>query len=248
MKTKLNTNSMDERMKPFTVRATAKSVRRRNVLLKVFTVILMVVALVLGLLYACSTFVNKAGNFTVWIADEDRNQITLSDTPDFANCTTLLEADIIEQMDNITKEWIYDDYENPEDLVNTDGCHNGKNYIAYTFYLKNAGSNEIDYLAQININAVTKEADHAVRVMVVKNGVETVYAKPQKGSTEPEPDTVPFYGDTIVLKNTTEDFGVGEVDKYTVVIWLEGWDPECIDNIRGGVVKMSMNFKVLDND
>ena len=50
------------------------------------------------------------------------------------------------------------------------------------------------------------------------------------------------------LKNTTEDFKPDQVDKYTVVIWLEGWDPECIDNIKGGVVKMSMNFKVLEND
>ena len=248
MSAKPNMNTMDERMKPFTVRATAKSVRRRNVLLKIFGIVLLIAVLLLGIIFACSAFVNKAGNFTVWISDEDKNQITLSNTPDFANCTTLLEADIIPEMDNITKEWIYRDYANPEDLVNTDGCHNGENYIAYTFYLKNTGTNEIDYLAQIDINAVTKQADHAVRVMVIKNGEETVYAKPQKGTNEPEPDTVPFLSNTIVLKNTTEDFKVGAVDKYTVVIWLEGWDPECIDNIKGGVVKMSMNFKVLEND
>ena len=84
--------------------------------------------------------------------------------------------------------------------------------------------------------------------MVIKNGEETVYAKAQKGSTEPEPDTVPFLSNTKVLENTTEDFAPGAVDKYTVVIWLEGNDPECIDDIRGGVVKMSMNFNVLDED
>ncbi len=245
MKTKPN---MDERMKPFTVRATARTVRRRNVLLKAFAIILLIAVVVLGVFYALSSYVDKAGNFTVWISDEDRNLITLSDTPDFANCTTMLEADIIPQMDNITKAWIYDDYENPEDLDNVNGCHNGDNYIAYTFYLKNAGTNEIDYLSQINIHAVTKAADNAVRVMVIKNGEETVYAKAKKGSNEPEPDTVAFLSDTIVLKNTTTDFASGAVDKYTVVIWLEGNDPECIDNIRGGVVKMSMNFKVLEND
>lgn len=248
MNVKPNMNAMDERMKPFTVRATAKSVRRRNVLLKLFSIVLLIVILLLGVFYALSSYVNKAGNFTVWIEDEDRNQITLSNTPDFAECTTMLEADVIPEMDNITKAWIYDDYENPEDLVNTDGCHNGDNYIAYTFYLKNAGTNEIDYVASIDISAVTKEADNAVRVMVIKNGEETVYAKAKKGSTEPEPDTVAFVSNTRVLKNTTEDFKPGDVDKYTVVIWLEGNDPECVDNIRGGVVKMSMNFKVLEND
>ena len=233
---------MDERIKPFAVRVTARSVRRRNVLLKIFSIILLIVILLLGVFYALSAFVNKAGNFTVWISDEDMNLITLSDTADFSQCSTMLEADIIDQMDNITRAWM------PEVLDDVDGCHNGEEYIAYTFYLKNAGKNEIDYLTTLDIHAVTLEADHAVRVLVIKNGEETVYAKPQKGSSEPEPDTVPFLSNTKVLENTTEEFKPGDVDKYTVVIWLEGNDPECIDNIRGGVVKMSMNFKVLEND
>ena len=242
MKPKQDINNMDERMKPFAVRVTARSVRRRNVMLRIFSIILLIAILLLGISYALSAFVNKAGNFTVWISDEDMNLITLSDTADFEKCATMLEADIIPQMDNITKSWM------PENLDEVDGCHNGDNYIAYTFYLKNAGENEIDYSSQIDIHAVTKAADNAVRVMVIKNGEETVYSKAQKGSNEPEPDTVAFLSNTQVFKNTTEGFGSGAVDKYTVVIWLEGNDPECIDDIRGGVVKMSMNFKVLEKD
>lgn len=236
------TPGMDERMKPFVVRVTAKEVRRRNVLLKTCIIILLILILLLGIFYALFEFVNKAGNFTVWISEEDRKLITLSDTPDFANCSTMLEADIIPQMDNITKSWM------PDNLTEIDGCHNGENYIAYTFYLKNAGTDEITYSSQIDIHAVTEEADHAVRVMIVKNGEETVYAKAQKGSTEPEPDTVAFLSNTKVMEDTTEAFAPGEVDKYTVVIWLEGEDPECVDDIKGGVVKMSMNFKVLETD
>ena len=236
------TPGMDERMNPFVVRVTAKEVRRRNVLLKTCIIILLILILLLGIFYALFEFVNKAGNFTVWISEEDRKLITLSDTPDFANCSTMLEADIIPQMDNITKSWM------PDNLTEIDGCHNGENYIAYTFYLKNAGTDEITYSSQIDIHAVTEEADHAVRVMIVKNGEETVYAKAQKGSTEPEPDTVAFLSNTKVMEDTTEAFAPGEVDKYTVVIWLEGEDPECVDDIKGGVVKMSMNFKVLETD
>lgn len=242
MSEKPNFNNQDERMKQFAVRATARSVRRRNVMLKICLIALLILILLLGVFYALSSFVNRAGHFTVWIDEDNKDLITLSDTADFAQCATMLEADVIEQMDNITKSWM------PSDLAEIDGCHNGDNYIAYTFYLKNAGENEIDYRSQIDIQAVTKEADHAVRVMVIKNGEETVYAKAQKGSNEPEPDTVAFLSETKVLENVTESFEPGAVDKYTVVIWLEGNDPECIDDIRGGVVKMSMNFKVLEND
>lgn len=231
---------MDERMKPFVVRATAKKVRRRNILLKLSIIILLIIILLLGTFFGLFWFVNRAGNFTVWVPDEQRNLITLSDTADFAECSTMLEADVIENMDNITKSWM------PDNLHEIDGSHNGENYIAYTFYLKNAGENVIDYSAAIDLHAVTKGTDNAVRVMIIKNGEETVYAKAKVGSTEPEPDTVAFLSNTKVLENVTEDFEPGAVDKYTVVIWLEGEDPECVDDIKGGVAKMSMNFKVLE--
>ena len=232
---------MDERMKPFVVRTTAKKVRRRNILLKLFIIILLIVILLMGTFFALFWFVNTAGHFTVWIPDDQRNLITLSNTADFSECSSRLEADVIENMDNITKSWM------PDNLHEVDGCHNGDNYIAYTFYLKNAGENTITYRTAIDMQGVTKGTDHAVRVMVIKNGEETVYAKAKKGSTDPEPDTVAFYSDTKVLENDTTDFEPGEVDKYTVVIWLEGEDPECVDDIKGGVAKMSMNFTVLES-
>jgi hypothetical protein len=210
-------------------------------MLRVSVIVLLILILLLGASYALSVFVNKAGNFTVWITEDDLSRIALSDTPDFEETATILEADIIPQMDNITKAWL------PENIDEGEGCHNGENYIAYTFYMKNTGENEINYTSQIDIHAVTKEADNAVRVMIIKNGEETVYAKAKKGSTEPEPETMAFLSETQVFKNTTTGFKPGDVDKYTVVIWLEGNDPECVDNIRGGVVKMSMTFKAQDD-
>ena len=37
-------------------------------------------------------------------------------------------------------------------------------------------------------------------------------------------------------------FGPGQVDKYTIVIWVEGSDLECTDNILGGEFQVHMNF------
>ena len=39
-----------------------------------------------------------------------------------------------------------------------------------------------------------------------------------------------------------ENFKPGDVHKYTVIIWIEGEDPECVDNIIGGEVKMRMRL------
>ena len=83
-------------------------------------------------------------------------------------------------------------------------------------------------------------------VMVIKNGEKTVYGKAQKGSTEPEPDAVAFPGNTKAMSQQYDSFDPGTLDKYTVVIWLEGEDPECIDDIKGGQVRMSMHFSIVD--
>ena len=39
-----------------------------------------------------------------------------------------------------------------------------------------------------------------------------------------------------------KDFKPGDVHKYTVVIWIEGNDPQCDDDIIGGEVKMHMRL------
>ena len=39
-----------------------------------------------------------------------------------------------------------------------------------------------------------------------------------------------------------ENFKPGEKDRFTIVVWLEGDDPDCIDDIIGGELKMEMNI------
>ena len=74
------------------------------------------------------------------------------------------------------------------------------------------------------------------------NGESTVYAKRTPDTNDPEPGTTPFVSDSLVMSALREDFKPGDVDKYTVVIWLEGNDPECINDIIGGELKMQMNI------
>ena len=34
---------------------------------------------------------------------------------------------------------------------------------------------------------------------------------------------------------------------YTIVIWLEGNDPDCVDAIIGGTIKFTMEFKIIES-
>lgn len=68
-----------------------------------------------------------------------------------------------------------------------------------------------------------------------------VYAKAARDGNR-EPGTTAFESDRVVCSYHEENFLVGNVDKYTVVIWMEGDDPECVDKIIGGSVQFSMTI------
>ena len=212
---------------------------------KILGIILGAVTAVLAILFIISMLVTKWGDLVIEI---DRPAIakgfTLSETEDFADKTVSLSAKQALDVTNITYNWL------PTDLdTSKDGEHNGENYVAYTFYLRNDGEEAIDYDAVLDVTGVAKSADEAVRVMVYKNGEPSIYAKGKYDDREqPETDATKFESDTVVMSAKSTDFKVGDIDKYTVVIWIEGNDTECIDDIRDGYVRMRMLFKLDDPD
>lgn len=55
-------------------------------------------------------------------------------------------------------------------------------------------------------------------------------------------NTVPFASSRTICTGLREDFEHDGMDKFTVVIWLEGEDPECLDQIIGGELELAMSF------
>ena len=47
--------------------------------------------------------------------------------------------------------------------------------------------------------------------------------------------------ETLILEERT-NFNLGDIDHYTIVVWLEGDDPDCVDDLIGGEIKMHMNL------
>lgn len=162
-------------------------------------------------------------------------QISLSETKDFADPKTALDAGGMENMTNISVRWL------PDGLDRQDGSHNGDNYIAYTFYVKNVGNKPCTLHEEILLDSSLMNADAAIRIRVYRQGVSTTYAKLGANGL-PEVGTTPFFSDSVISSEVVPDFAPGTLMKYTLVIWLEGDDPECLDNIRGGNVKMSMSL------
>lgn len=55
---------------------------------------------------------------------------------------------------------------------------------------------------------------------------------------------ISFESDEIVTSGTRTDMDENEIDKFTIVAWLEGDDPDCTDELIDGHLGLEMNFKL----
>lgn len=204
---------------------------------------LIALALLFGLLFALSFMQENMGNFTINLNRLElfRYGVAIDEDPNFGQATARLQAQAVTNGTNIATEDL------PDDLDQIDGSHNGKNYVAYTFYIRNAGKVDLNYSCNVRVASASKGVEKAARVKIWKNGEPTVYAA-AAADGNPEPGCASFESDKVVCNIPEENFQVGNVDKYTVVIWLDGDDPECVDDIVGGAVEFAMDFETLDED
>lgn len=206
--------------------------------------LLLLAALTLIVILFIAAFMQeKMGNFTINLNRLElyRKGIAISADRNFSDPTARLSAEMVDNATNTTWDYL------PDDLDEIDGDHNGRDYVAYTYYVRNAGKVDVGYVAQLVLDGASKGAEYATRVAVWRNGEMVTYAEPAANG-QPEPGTVPFESHTVVCTYHVPDFLVGYVDKYTVVIWLEGEDPECVDAIVGGNIQFSMNIDADDTE
>ena len=248
--------------------------------------IIGIIIAILTVMYIMAAFYTESGEFVINIDKELANDgFYISETPDFSEKLISLRGKAVVNADNIS---IYDI---SEDVLLIDGEHNGDDYVAQTFYVKNETGKTIDYRYSLNIRAQSKDADKATWIMIAKNDKQQIFALLGKDG-EPEVQyalydfpfkdnaefakeqyqmappkeagidedellnlstferldkvnklvTTPFSSDKVVTTGERKEMENGEYDKYTVVIWYEGEDPECTDDIIGGWVELYMNF------
>lgn len=204
---------------------------------------LLFLLLLVAFLFILAFMQEKMGNFTINLNRLElyRKGIAIDDKGTFDDPTARLTVRTVEDATNITITDL------PDNLDDIDGDHNGYNYMAYTYYVRNAGKEDVNYLARVNLDACAKGAEKAVRIAIWRNGERTVYAAPASDGG-PEDGCVSFESDRVVCTFTEENFLVGNVDKYTIVIWMEGEDPDCIDSIVGGSVQFSMTIDAMDHN
>lgn len=216
--------------------------------------------------YVMASFYTQSGEFVIRVDHPGEKRLVLSDTPDFPEELLTLAGTAITEADNIS---IYD-IDNR--VAQIDGDHNGQDYVAYTFYVKNVGLDPITYNYSLNIRRATKGIENATWVLFYYDDEHEVLAATSKsGGAESQHSeyelpfqdaakdpaqytyneqtgihtltTKPFAAERVVKTGEREAIQPQEIDKYTIVIWLEGEDPECVNDILGGSIEMIMKFK-----
>ena len=220
----------------------SEKVKKREQKIKILKITILLILLFLIILYFILRVVYELGDFTVSLdpqLEEKSGLVMYEHLADKQN-KRILKAEKLEYMDNICVKWL------PNNLSEGEGSHNGDNYLAYSFYLENQGVDPINYWYTIISDDVIKNVDRAIRIMVIRNDEQTIYAKANETTGEAEifgdDITTPFYSNTNLILQQRQNMQPGEIDKFTIVIFLEGDDPDCTDELIGGEMKMHMDI------
>lgn len=218
---------------------------------RISTVAIIVLSIVTIIIILLTIYGLNVGNFVITVPS-GRNGLALSETADFPDPKSMLSATGMRDQREATYSWLP-----VSDLAEKDGSNNdpARRWIAYSFYVKNAGKDTINYEYSINITSVSKKVDSAIRVLIKHQDYEDVYAKWQEFPAENqgleeiyplEIKNINFLSTTEICRKKESQFAPQEIRKFLVIIWLEGNDPECTDNIMGGNLKMEMTINIAD--
>jgi hypothetical protein len=120
---------------------------------------------------------------------------------------------------------------------------------AYTFYVLNDNDEALDIKATLSYSNVTRNLDKAIRVMTVSTyaGKRVYQAKDEieKDYGAAYPAVIEFASDEECYNEILLGVEPNEYIKYSVLFWLEGNDPDCVDSILGGTVKFSLKLSIL---
>ena len=221
------------------VKLLSEKMKERDKKIRIVKIAILIMALFLIIIYFILRVFLETGDFTISLDQEFAKSegIIMYENSSNKVDRRILKAQKVEFMDNISVKWL------PQDIDKTaEGAHNGDNYLAYTFYLENKGAETVNYWYEVKIDEVIKNVDEAVRIAIYRNGERTIYAKPNSRTGEAEDGTTKFYSASSVCVEPRRDFKPGDIDRFTIVIFIEGDDPECQDNLIGGEMKMHMDI------
>jgi hypothetical protein len=233
--------------------STVLNVRKLRIRNRIFTLGIIITGM-LSLAFAIVTFYGQnAGNFVMSVDAASRLRGIGLQESEFASVSQpRLMSDPIKEARDITYTWLkLDEIDETEgNFVDID-----HDYVAYTFYLKNSGSETVDINYYIKLTEIYNNLDTGIRVLVIQDGEQSMYMKEDIVAPGAEPPYYPevmpdaqyFLTQSMVMRRTITNLKPGDDVKFSVIVWLEGYDPDTTNDILGGMIRMEMVFTIDDD-
>jgi len=230
---------------------------------KVTTRALGVLAILIALIVALTYYGQQVGNFVIRVEHAKQQGLSLSVHEDKSSPTERLVATPLKDCIDACYQMI------PEDIEEGMGSKNDPDgrYLAYSFYLLNGGTMATNYTMRFDLIQATKDIDSILRVMIIQDGVKVFYSKadqntevnggdsgrgePIRGTTlegvQDIEQTIAFRDNATICKKLYNDFQIGESTKFTIVMWLDGFDDQNPDGNRdmlGAALRTEINFSI----
>lgn len=218
------------------------------------TSVLIISAMMLG---------QESGNFVVRIDNEQISRtiaLTEKDPEDESSYVTRLTTSGIGSFHDNTLTYFMKDINDLKELTKVPGVNDSDaSLYCYTFYIVNTSKSAFSINIQMNYSSISKNLDQAIRVLTYNESTESVHIYQKEDQNEydyingdskymyqPENflnNSVAYY-ESMNLGQGTEHDGNPKYVKYSVLFWLEGYDPDCNESILGGAIKFDLDISV----
>lgn len=238
--------------------STVLGIKKTTTMTARFLTLGVIISGLLSLGFGVVTFYGlSTGSFVISMNEEAvAKGIQLSDHPLFPeeSATSRLYVDPKEESDEATYSYL----EIAEAQAN-DGLYDDDDadYLAYSFYVRNNGLEMINLTYEINIVEVSKNLDEYIRIMILVEQVgaepfgytQQMYMKPDEtpknypiGMPEAKHFLSDQYSRDPIISETIEKLQTQKVLKFTVFMWIEGYDTE--PNMERGSIRIDMKFSI----
>ncbi|MCR5564509.1 MAG: hypothetical protein K6F59_01765 [Gammaproteobacteria bacterium] len=249
-----NYNTDNENLAPYVVKGLSREYAKKVTIAKIIGAIVGGIALLFVSLFFVSNVIAKSSKLVIRAAQGGGSLSLAEKIEDFeaGEGRTTLYAKSLDKIRDIDGNNAV-----PEDVYMQDGgSHNTQDYFCYTFYLKNVGTSYLHSTMTMTLTLNTKNIADAIRIEVYETQLwtkeqETTFIKYAKraadGSDEPisydinKGKCTSFLDNNYISKKGVEA-PVGGIVKFTIVMYLEGPDPECVNDILGGTFGFNIDF------
>eukprot|EP01156_Anaeramoeba_ignava_P017838 Anaeramoba_ignava/a90141_120.p6 GENE.a90141_120~~a90141_120.p6 ORF type:complete len:240 (-),score=15.41 a90141_120:8614-9333(-) len=238
-------------MKKYSTVMAATKIALRN---KIFTFGILISGILSIVLGVVTFYGQQSGNFVMNVNyDTYARGIVIADNRTMTNAGPQLTSDSLSDAKDITYWWL--DIETAQE---TDGNYYDPDfdYLAYTFYIQNQGTETVDITYSLRVTDVYKNLDEAVRIIFIDDGVETIYQKEDEANEFGVLPTYPvsisdaslFIDDNTVFRTSIIGFTPNTIKKFTIIIYLEGEDPDTTDDLLGSMIRFRMTFSIDEDE